>query len=192
MARSVDVTRYRFDIAETWDGRPVPPSQIARVDFWIASAEGQAEIRIDAPFLDDPKPEAPAGRLDGLWEYEVVELVLLGEQERYLELEFGPHGHWLALAFQHERRPDPDSASVGVSEIEIPFKISISEQRWQGRASIPADWLPPGLHAANAFRIEGRPDERRYFAAHGAPGPQPDFHQLARFASLKSHLRLDE
>ena len=33
----------------------------------------------------------------GLWDYEVVELFLLNsDTEEYLELEFGPHGHYLA------------------------------------------------------------------------------------------------
>ena len=41
----------------------------------------------------------------GLWDYEVVEIFFLASknEEMYLELEFGPHGHHLGLLL-HGRR----------------------------------------------------------------------------------------
>lgn len=43
------------------------------------------------------------GSLDGLWDYEVVEVFFLGRAERYFELEMSPHGHYLALKLQGAR-----------------------------------------------------------------------------------------
>lgn len=54
-------------------------------------------MKVQARFYDDTRPDADPGYLMGLWDYEVVELFLLNSQtEEYLELEFGPHGHYLA------------------------------------------------------------------------------------------------
>ena len=53
--------------------------------------------KVEANFYNDAKPDAEPGYLMGLWDYEVVELFLLNSHtEEYLELEFGPHGHFLA------------------------------------------------------------------------------------------------
>lgn len=43
-------------------------------------------MEVDAPFHDDPAPPLPVGVCPGLWDYEVVELMLLGSDERYLEV----------------------------------------------------------------------------------------------------------
>ena len=45
-------------------------------------------------------PDAPRGaRVANLWEYDVVECFLVGPDGRYLELELGAGGHFLALLF---------------------------------------------------------------------------------------------
>jgi len=45
-------------------------------------------IDVDAPLYNDPKsPTAQPGPVDGLWDYEVVEVFLLGSEQRYLEVE---------------------------------------------------------------------------------------------------------
>ena len=63
-------------------------------------------IEIEAPFFDDPAPDSDGQAFLGLWDYEVVEIFFLAsknEEEMYLELEFGPHGHHLGLLL-HGRR----------------------------------------------------------------------------------------
>ena len=50
-------------------------------------------------------PDAPRGaRVEGLWEYDVVECFVVGADGRYFELELGAGGHYLALAFDAPRR----------------------------------------------------------------------------------------
>lgn len=46
--------------------------------------ERSLEVLVEAPFFDDPPPPTGSrGRpCDGLWDHEVVELFLLGEQDR--------------------------------------------------------------------------------------------------------------
>eukprot|EP00911_Craspedida_sp_UC1_P002406 UC1_evm1s1797 len=65
-------------------------------------------VTIDAPFKNDPPAPSPliaasGESCPGLWDYEVVECFILGEDETYLELEFCPHGQHLVLALRGPR-----------------------------------------------------------------------------------------
>jgi hypothetical protein len=140
----------------------------ARVEgAWLA-------VEVEAPFHGDPPPTAPPGATDRLWEHEVVELFLVGADERYLEVELGPHGHHLVLRLRGRRRVEEQG-------LAIEFAARRSGMRWSGRALVPAAWLPPGLARCNAYAIHGLGAERRHLAAFPVPGPEPDFHRLECF-----------
>jgi hypothetical protein len=139
-------------------------------------------VRVDAPFHGDPAPAQLAGRLDRLWEHEVVELFLVGGEDRYLEIELGPHGHHLGLALAGARRiVDP--------AIGLEFRAVVSGRRWTGEARLAARDLPAGLSRWNAFAMHGVGDARRYLAARPVPGPQPDFHRIGLFPALTPKAR---
>jgi len=135
------------------------------------------EVVVEAPFHDDPAPASDPGPTDRLWEYEVVELFLLGADERYLEIELGPHGHHLGLQLVGRRR-------VVEQGFPIEFRVERSAARWHGLARLDLAHRPPGLGSANAYAIHGTGAARRYLAAHPVPGPQPDFHRLECFPPL--------
>ena len=107
----------------------------------------------------------------------MVELFLLGRDDRYLEIELGPHGHHLVLALRGERR-------VERSGLPIDYRCEIDGARFRGEARVPTDWLPPGLERANAYAIRGVGAARRYMAAHPLGGDAPDFHRLADFRPI--------
>lgn len=164
-----------LEIAHTWDGAPVGADE--RVRLQLALDGRRLALEVDAPFHGDPAPPAPAGSLDGLWEFEVVELFLLGADERYVELELGPFGHYLALELEGARR---------VRRRGLPLAVG-SERgngRWHARAELDAALLPPGLRAGNACAMHGQGPARRYLSCHPLPGPQPDFHRLHGFRPL--------
>jgi hypothetical protein len=163
-----------FEVAGSWDGGPLVANEFARIEL---RAGRFLELEIDASYHGDPPPSAPPGTTPGLWEFEVVELFLLGEGERYLEIELGPHGHHLVLRLEGRRH-------VVESGLPIEFRVERSESRWHGHARLSRHWLPTGLHAANAYAIHGQGAARRYLAAHPVPGPEPDFHRLEHFAPL--------
>jgi hypothetical protein len=163
----------RLFVDALWDGGMAPPDECCVV--LLEGREGDLSIEVDAPFHADPAPEAPLGRLDGLWNFEVVELFLVGSGERYLEIEMGPHGHYLALLLHGRRK-------VVEADIAISYHAHVTGPRWRGRGRIAARWLPPGIHAANAFAMHGAGDERRYLAHSPVPGMQPDFHRLEHYA----------
>ena len=159
-------------IDRTFDGREIPEDERASLVLRL----GGAGLRVDleAPFHGDAPPPAPAGSHDGLFEFEVVELFLLGQRERYLELEFGPFGHYLALHLAGARR---------VVRRGLPLDFAC-ERRWTGRARVPLEYLPEALYAANAHAIHGAEPARRHLAAHPVGGLVADFHRLERFAPL--------
>ena len=79
-----------FLIKKTWDNETVQHRPV-RIRIEANSNHG-LQIEIDAPFFG--KPEKPVdkqiGEVFNLWDYEVVEVFLLSDSGKYIELEFGP------------------------------------------------------------------------------------------------------
>lgn len=155
-------------IKRLWDGERARPAERSEVAFALGP-EGLS-IEMSAPFHRDPPPLAPPGRTEALWEYEVIELFLANDSGHYLELEFGPHGHYLALLFSGIRQLSPQ-------DIPVSFQAQIDGESWRGTARVETSYLPSQLRRANAYAIHGQAKNRRFLAAYPVPGPRPDFHQ---------------
>lgn len=160
-------------VGRTWDGAPLPED--ARTALRLGWAGDALAIEVDAPYSGDPAPPGPPGPTEGLWAFEVVELFVRGEGERYTEIELGPHGHHLVLRLDGVRR-----RVDGLHPIA--FEAEVAGGRWRGTASVPRALLPDGLVSCNAYRVAGTGEGRRHEAMTAVPGERPDFHQLERFA----------
>lgn len=158
-------------VGHTWDGLDLP-EEAARL---VVEPGPRWRITVDAPFHGDPAPPGPPGPTDRLWEHEVVELFLVGERDRYTEIELGPFGHHLVLQLRGVRRPV-------ASRLPISYEAARLGDRWRGEAWIDPDLLPSPLRAWNAYAIHGLGPARRYCAAVPVPGDAPDFHRLTLFA----------
>ena len=158
-----------------WNGGEAAVRERANVDVRFELDRVILDVR--ATHHGDPAPGSPPGPTDKLWEHEVVELFLLGDDARYLELELGPHGHHLVLALHGPRR-------IERKGMELDYHVSVAGGVWKGRAIVPAQWLPPGLRRVNAYAIHGAGSHRRYLACFPVPGAAPDFHRLGAFGSL--------
>lgn len=171
----------RVDIVIDHDWRGAPAGTNERVVLTLSRANNDVGcdllVDIDAPFHGDASPSSAAGPTQGLWDFEVVELFLLGAGDRYLELEFGPHGHWLALELEGRR----NIVRTENSQRAVQFEAMRSAGRWRGTARIDASLLPDDLARANAYAIHAASDARRYLAAFPSPGSAPDFHRLEHF-----------
>ena len=166
----------KVDIDLLWDGSP------GRVDERVSlriELGTHLVIDVDAPWHGDPPPDGPAGRFWALWEHEVVELFLVGPDERYTEIELGPHGHHLGLQLDGVR-------NAVNTDVPIGWVVEHQGERWKGRASVSREWLPDPIAAFNAYAIHGVGDRRRYLAHAPVPGDQPDFHRLEHFAPWRS------
>jgi hypothetical protein len=108
-----------------------------------------------------------------------VELFLLGDEQRYFELELGPHCHHLALCLAGVR-------NVRRLGMPLAFSARIADARWSGRAQVPLQWLPPGLSRVNAYAIDGLGPRRRYWAWQPGGDATPDFHRLELLVPLPS------
>lgn len=160
-------------VDRTWDDQPIGADEQARVELVVEPAG--LGIRIDAPFHGDPLPPGLPGPTPGLWNFEVVEIFVLGPDARYTEIEIGPMGHHLVLRLAGRRRPVAEG---------LPLHVSVGRRggQWQADAFLAIEHLPPRPWSVNAYAIHGRGAARRYLAAHAVPGPQPDFHRLDAFA----------
>ncbi len=147
----------------------------ALVSFSMHARE--LKVQIDAPFHNDPAPPAAIGELEELWNYEVVELFLLGTAGHYLEIELGPHGHYLIYHLSGIRE-------VFRSLSPSHCKTHISESRWQATLTLSLDQTILPFSHVNAYAIHGQGEERHYLSAFPVPGEKPDFHQPKHFGSI--------
>jgi hypothetical protein len=164
-------------IDKTWDGRPARQGE--GLTLSLSGTATHLNIGVDAPFHGDPAPAGPAGPYWKLWEYEVVELFVLGAEEHYTEIELGPHGHHLVLRLEGRR-------NAVAQDLPMQFAASIGAEgkRWRGQAQLARTLLPAGPHRINAYAIHGIGAARRYLAWSPVPGEQPDFHNLDHFRSV--------
>ncbi len=129
-------------------------------------------ILVEAPLLHEQRVpvDVPIGtRVEGLWEYDVVELFLVGPGHRYLEIELGAGGHFLVLAFDRIRH-----RSNGYEDLK-PFLShhKTTNKTWVSEIVLPTNLLPDNIRALNAFVFAAG----QYLAYSALPGDKPDFHQ---------------
>jgi RimJ/RimL family protein N-acetyltransferase len=182
---AADVGRcFALEIASTWNGAPLEGNAITHLTLDLKPDELQ--VSVDAPFHGDPAPPADVGSTPQLWHHEVVELMLLGASDRYLEIELSPHGHYLVLALAGRRNVVHDG-------YRIYFAPRIDGARWTGTARIPVAWIPTACDRLNAFAMHGTGARRRHHAwkprRDAGPTDRPDFHHLASFGSFSDTAR---
>jgi len=172
-----------YQITQQWNGVALPAADAIHISFSSASTHpSHLQIDVDAPLYNDPKsPTAQPGPVDGLWDYEVVEVFLLGSEQRYLEVEIGPHGHYLALCLQR-----PRNLLKTLLPLEYTATVDWITRRWRGSLIIPPHYIPPGCEQFNAYAIHGSEPHRIYKSLFPATGfNNPDFHRLQFFQLLE-------
>lgn len=172
-----------FVIGHSWDGVALAERDQARVEVhWLEN--GDLSIGLDAPFADDPKPSCLKTACWELWNFEVVELFLVGggEPAPYTEIEISPWGNHLVLQLLGTRN---------VIAKELPLQIvslERGETRWAAQAVISKELLPKGELKVNAYRVSGVEPNRYYHVMTPMVGQVPDFHHIDQFETiLKRH-----
>ena len=174
----LSVSTYELVINTTWNGEPIPTDQYVFLTYNDSDPKDLI-IEIDAPYHGDAPPDCPIGSTWALWEYEVVELFLVSSSGPYLELEFGPHGHYLALWLEAPRQ-------ISKKHLKLAYDVRIEGERWLGSAKVPKHLVPAQIERWNAFSISGPPSERQYLSWDPLPGEAPDFHQTQAFRAFPS------
>lgn len=186
---------FRYEIATTWDGRPLtsPPVEITLQGF-----EAGVEMKVTAPFYNDPAPPGPQGEpFYGLWDYEVAEMFFLNKDDEYLEVELCPWGQHLLLLLKGERNTIKHSLPLDYSITEKTYPVDGALGQWKGSAMIPPGYFPPNVTLMNAYAIHGVDEARQYQALYPAPTgdpnyPQPDFHRLDLFRAIDFNYQLQD
>ncbi|GFQ69628.1 UPF0462 protein C4orf33 homolog, partial [Trichonephila clavata] len=99
--------------------------------------------------------------------------------DKYLEVEFSPHGQHLLLFLSGRK-----NAIKMCLPVEYQATINQQNNTWRGIASIPKAYFPPGVNRFNAYAIHGSGDGRQYEALFPVPTSHfthPDFHRLEFF-----------
>ena len=175
----------QLEVSLRWGGAPLLPSARSKVSLTVGTT--QCTVEVEAPAHGDPPPPGPPGHRYGLWSYEVVELFIASDENpnRYLELELGPHQHFLILAFSSVRSPDAIQRSAAAHPALSYQASPLPMERWRARLTFPTSWLPPGPRwRACAFAIHGRGEQRAYEVSAPLQGDLPDFHQPELFPLL--------
>ncbi len=160
-----------------WNGSDCPDDRLWAEVFVSQTKEGLV-IRAQAPMLHDQKvPDAPMGsRVEGLWDFDVVELFLVGPGHTYLEIELGAGGHFLVLGFDSIRhRSNAFEYFAPVLRFE-----RTGEKLWKSSLTIPWKMIPENLRALNAFVIMSG----QFLAFSPVPGKEPDYHQPDMYPSM--------
>lgn len=165
-----------IQVDQLWNAEPALPEE--NYTLRIARESAGLVIQVSAPYFGDPAPDSPPGPTWELWNFEVIELFLIGHGPNYLEIELGPHGHHLVLTLDDVRQPRETC-------LPIAYSAHIEGARWTGTARIHAAYLPTGPYRANVTAIHGQGDQRRYLSWVPLQGNAPDFHQPDRFAHLE-------
>lgn len=170
----------RLAIGRLWSGEKSPDSRFSALVELQQHEAGILVRAITPPFPAPRIPSAPPGsRVEGLWEYDVIELFFVDEDGQYLEVELGIGGQYLVLGFDAPRHLVADFA-------DLSFEVRHEEHsggRCINEIVIPRELFPTNLKALNAYLIAGG----QFFSYHPLPGESPDFHQpdmfpLARLA----------
>lgn len=177
-----------YTINTLWNNQSVSVDEYIHLQFeYVDNDETKLkdlQIKVQAPFYDDPRIDdsVPSGSMDKLWEYEVVEVFLLGTDDHYLELEFSPKGQYLVLQLHGYRKVVKSSLNIENYSAQIDGKM------WSGIYTIPSKYIPENLSKFNAYAIHGTGDARRYLALFPTPFgryEEPDFHRLEYFQKFE-------
>ena len=174
-----------IDLGKLWDGGGAPAGTGGRAQLDLH--EQALVLRWDLALAAAAcVPDSPPGWRDGLWEHDVVEVFLAPPESasgRYVELEAGAAGHWLALAFGGVRQRAAEWRGIDVS-----VSSRVADGRWQGRLEVPREpleaWVgPPPWHGL-VTAVTGPPGSRTHLTWPRLPGAQPDFHQPEAWRAL--------
>ncbi|CAI4231849.1 unnamed protein product [Auanema sp. JU1783] len=180
---------YDYVIDKTWNGLPVDHAPIkVNMNWQFEKIEGKPHKRVvkvnfEAPLFDDPEPDDPPGILNDLYNYECIEFFFANQKNQYLEVEVGPHGHWLCILFDGVRKPFNNGEEL---ELVVNNKI-IGSDTWQGELEIPLAYFPGNVTKFNSYAIHGTGDERVYEALYPVTDgsyEEPDFHRTQFYGKM--------
>lgn len=169
----------KLPVSRYWSGEPCGDASYC-AQVWLSHSEAGVKIQVEAAVLEEQLiPEGSTDKpFDGLWDYDVVELFLVGENGHYLEVELGAGGHWLVLSFDAVRH-----RSNSHLDLEAVRTFEKDATTWKSSIVIPWELIPQPVKSLNAYAI----CQGSFLAYNPVPGVIADYHQPETFpaASLE-------
>uniref|UniRef100_A0A7S1EJ73 Nudix hydrolase domain-containing protein n=2 Tax=Hemiselmis andersenii TaxID=464988 RepID=A0A7S1EJ73_HEMAN len=203
-------------VKRLWDGTPALPSDNAKAWMCIDSASGALVVGTEAVYHNDPRPKYKPGPLESLDDFEAVAIYIATQAEAggteagvdeqtYLQIVIGPHGHYLVQLMKGHRRivktvltsdqlvghewylnllPN-QREETRQQLLYSQASISRDKTRWVSTLVIPKVFVPEEVPTrqsflTNFYSISGRGSHRRYVAMTEVP-------YLKEEASLDMH-----
>jgi len=159
-------------------------TKIPKREYLLARSDSElyAAFRIGGTPVSHP--HAQSGEfVEGLWEYDVVELFLLDRAtERYEEFNIAPSGAWWRCAFASYRIKD-NAINCSVASPVIWRTQDVAS--WCVALSIPFSMLSIAFGALVGERMSvcailGTGPKREYYSTASLDAKEPDFHRRER------------
>lgn len=120
--------------------------------------------------------------IEGLWNEDVAELFIKGEDGAYQELNLAPSGAWwsMTLSEYRERRAEPKRPSP------LHISTTVRDDRWEVVAAFSRETLEVPLLPSSRVHVSGmwyRPDPC-YLSSNPPAGLEPDYHHQDCFQSF--------
>jgi len=130
-----------------------------------------------------PKAE-PGAFLEGLWDYDVLEIFFKTGTNSYLELHLAMNGAWWAMNFNSERNRSEKPASA--TQNKQTYWQKDSEYGCSADFEINEEIYFNNYFTGNICGIFGKDSNRKYFSLHELKQKtEPDFHKQELFKLLK-------
>lgn len=131
----------------------------------------------------DVRRHAAGEFVEGLWEFDVVELFVMNSAGRYQEFNVSVDGAWWAMSFSEYRQRDANS----IKPRGVKVHIGRGDRNWQGAISIPLTSLEVELSKESKIHLSGivhGVTEAQYLSSAGPRDHKPDFHHAGCFLAL--------
>jgi hypothetical protein len=162
-----------------WKGTtlPVPFSWSVAIDprcLWFVCALPGGDV------CASKKPQGSF--VEGLWNGDVAELFIKGDDGRYQELNVAPSGAWWSMTLSEYRKREPEAKRPEL----VHTSCALEAGRWEVVAAFERQSLQVDVNPSSSIHVAGmwyRP-ESTFLSSHPPPGIEPDYHDHGCFQPI--------
>jgi len=202
--------KLRYHIENLYDGSPIDhPASPAVIEISL-TCHGELKLDVSAPFYYSPHPkesrlhpECPNMPVWGLWDYEMIELHFLNDNDEYFDIRVSPHGQYMGFIYKGQRNQIMTHVPEHHLTVEVhnpcltPDAMGVKpdcHEPWSATTILSRSYLPPNVTKFNAHYIHGKtwgemepkPEDTVYESLYpqGPDAEKPDFHELSKFQPI--------
>ncbi|XP_059082705.1 uncharacterized protein LOC131880180 [Tigriopus californicus] len=191
-----------FSIETEWNGVDVHHAPI-NITFSLSSDQ-ELVVSMEAPYFNSTNPNTnlvqedtcPQRPGEAIYDFEVVEVFFLNENDDYLEMELAPNGQYLNILLSGSRNDLLTYLPFLGDQVEVNNPCHEQTEPgcvWTGNVTIPTEYLPANITKFNAFAVHGEMENGELITHYESLFPvdeessgvtEPNFHYLDAFQSI--------